>query len=202
MATPRTTFVLAVLVVLATAYLLFFEPRIESTDERAISERRILHVHANQVVAMKLRRDAWTFAAVERIDGATFKRTEPVPGAADSAAIGEILSDLEFLDHQTVLPGHGTQTAYLYDEGFSPPHLSAILTLVDHRELEFDLGSETPTVDGVYLHVRDDSAVQIVPTTLKTRLDQMLDKLADTSSTTNAEASNSDGTKGNAQGGD
>jgi hypothetical protein len=181
-ATPRTTFTLAVTFVLASAWLLFFEPRLETTDEHAALRNRIVHVHADQVHTMHLRRDAWTAATLERIDAATFKRTEPVPGAVDSPAVAELLSELEFQDHLTALDGHGSDPGHLYDEGLTPPLLTVTLTLVDNRELEFELGKETPTGDGVYLHVRDDPQVQVVAKPLTVQLNRLLDQLADTGS--------------------
>ena len=183
MATPRTTFTLAVTFVLASAWLLFFEPRLETTDEHAALRNRIVHVHADQIRALHLKRDAWTFGALERIDAATFKRTEPVPGAVDSPAVAELLSEFEFQDHLTALDGHGNDPGHLYDEGLTPPSLVVTLTLADGRDLEFELGKETPTKDGVYLHVRDDPQVQVVAKPLTEQLNRLLDQLAaDTSS--------------------
>ena len=126
---------LAVVFTLGIAYLMFFEPHYETTAEHAVSQRRILHVHADQVRSMHLRRDAWTAATLERIDAATFKRTEPLPGAVDSPAVAELLSELEFQDHLTALDGHGSDPGHLYDEGLTPPLLTVTLTLVDGREL-------------------------------------------------------------------
>jgi len=183
-ASPRLTFTLAVLFVLASAWLLFFEPRFESTDQHAVDERRVLHLHADQVRSMHLRKDAWTSAALERIDAATFKRTEPVPGAVDSPAVAELLSELEFQEHQATLEGHGTDPGHLYDEGLTPPALAVTLGLADGREVEFDLGKETPTGDGVYLHAKDEANVQVVPLALRDRLKRLLDQLADTSAAT------------------
>lgn len=182
MATPRTTFTLAITFTLGIAYLLFFEPRYETTAEHAVSQLRILHVHADQVRSIHLRRDDWTAATLERIDAATFKRTEPLPGAVDSPAVAELLSELEFQDHLTALDGHGSDPGHLYDEGLTPPLLTVTLTLVDGRELEFELGKETPTGDGVYLHVRDDPRVQVVAKPLTVQLNRLLDQLADTAS--------------------
>jgi hypothetical protein len=179
-ATPRTTFTLAVLVILGLGYLYFFERKLETTDEHAVSERHILHLHADQVVSMAMRRDAWTYGTVERIDGATWKRTQPVAGAVDSAAVGELLSELEFGEHRTTLEGHGNDTQHLYEEGLAPPHLSVTLTLADRREIEFEVGKETPTADGVYVHVRDATQVQVVDPKLRDGLDLLLNSLSDT----------------------
>jgi hypothetical protein len=203
MATPRTTFTLAVLVVLGLGYLLFFERKLESTDEHARAQRHIVHFHADQVTTMALRRDAWTSGAVERIDGATWKRTVPVAGAVDSAAVGALLSELEFGEHQATLEGHGNDTQHLFDEGLSPPLLTVTLTLADHREIEFEIGKETPTADGVYLHVRDETRVQVTGKKLCDRLNDLLNVLNDTTSAESAEgAAKPDPAKGDAHGSD
>lgn len=202
MATPRTSFTLAVLVVLGLGYLYFFEGRLESTDEHAVSQKRMLHVHANQIQSIAFRRDNWTNVAIERIDGATWKRTAPIPGAVDSALIGELCSDLEFGEHSTTLEGHGGDTQHLYDEGLSPPALTVTLTLADHRELAFEFGKETPTADGVYFHVQDDPNVQIVNKLLRDRFNSLVDALNDTSGAGAADNPKPDQTKSESHGSD
>jgi Domain of unknown function (DUF4340) len=202
MATPRSTFTLAVLFVLGLGYLLFFEPRLESTDQHRVSERRVLHVHADQIAAIALKRkNGFDAGAVERIDSATWKRTLPVAGAVDSALVNELCSDLEFIDHRVALPGHGTDVQHLYDEGLSPPTLQVTLTLTDHRELVFELGKETPEADGVYLHVADDTQVQVVDKKLNDRFNALLDKLLDTTSAAEG-AATPDASKGESHGSD
>lgn len=182
MPTPKLTFTLAVLFALATAWLLFFEPHFASTGERAVEERRVLHLHADQVRSLHLRRDAWTAGTIERIDASTFKRTEPLPGTVDSPAVAELLSSLEFHDHLAVLEGHGSDSSHLYDEGLTPPALAVTVTMVNGSTLDFDVGKETPTGDGVYLHVKDDTRVEVVAKALVGQLNHLLDQLAETGS--------------------
>jgi hypothetical protein len=203
MPTTRTTFILAVLVLLGLGYLVFFESRTESTDQQAVTKRHILHVRASQVVAVAFHRDNWTNPAIERIDGSTWKRTLPVAGAADSPLILELLSDLEFLEHKVELEGHANDVQRLYDEGLSPPQLTVTLTLADRRELEFEFGKETPTADGTYFHVRDETRVQVVDKKLKERFDALIDSLNDTSGAGAAEGTvKPDAAKGESHGSD
>lgn len=204
MATPRSTFTLAVLFVLGLGYLLFFEPRLESTDQHRISERRVLHVHADQIASIAMRRkNGFDSGTVERIDASTWKRTLPVAGAVESALVNELCSDLEFIEHRVALPGHGSDVQHLYDEGLSPPTLQVTLTLTDHREIVVELGKETPEADGVYLHVADDTQVQVVDKALNDRFNTLLDKLLDTTSAGAAEgAPTPDQSKGESHGSD
>jgi hypothetical protein len=75
------------------------------------------------------------------------------------------------------------------------------LTLADRREIAFELGKETPSADGVYLHVADDSQVQVVDPKLRDRVNALIDKLSDTTSAGEG-APNPDATKGESHGSD
>lgn len=203
MATPRSTFTLAVLFVLGLGYVFFFERRFETTEEHAINERRLLHVHSDQITTLAFKRGPFESAAVERIDASTWKRTLPVAGAVDSALVGELCSDLEFIEHKVALPGHGEDSQHLYDEGLSSPSMTVTVTLADRREVVLEFGKETPTADGVYVHVRDDSQVQVVDKALRDRFTTLLDTLLDTTSAGAAEGNpKPDAAKGESQGSD
>jgi hypothetical protein len=174
--TPKLTFVLALLAALVTSWILFSERHLETTYEK---ERAALHLlprlMAREVASIRLKRDSWTSAAVERIDGATFKRTEPSAAAVDSPPILAALSELEFAEHSAVLRRDGRDETRLYDEGLAKPRLIVTLTLADQRTLEFDVGKQTPTADGVYVHLRDADDVLVASKKLCDQLDQLLD---------------------------
>ena len=111
MPSPRVTFWLAGLVLLGCGYLFFFERHAQSTSERRARGARVLELRAEEVARLRIRRDVWTSAVVERVSATDFRVVEPVPGAADGAAMARLLSTLEFLDSRADLPGEGADGA-------------------------------------------------------------------------------------------
>jgi hypothetical protein len=162
MPSPRTTYILALLVLITTGYVFFFEPKLQTTEQLMRSAGRIFDVHPAQVARLKIYRDQWTSVLLERENDSSFRIVEPSSGAADSAEVAKLLSALEFASSSATLDGDGGDEARLYEYGLSPPVLQVSVALSSGNETGFMLGKETPTQDGVYLKVLADPHVYVV----------------------------------------
>jgi hypothetical protein len=177
MPSPRITLWLFALVLLGTGYLFFFEMNLETTQQQQQRKDRVFHFRSDQVEHLKLRRDAWTSASLERADATSFRIVEPTPGMANSPTLLRFLSSLEFLSPQATLDGDGEDARRLYEYGLNPPQLEFVVGLLDKGDLNFTLGKDASIGKGVYLHVQGDRAVYVVKKELAEIANQLLDSI-------------------------
>ncbi len=177
MPSPRVTYWLSGLVLLGCGYLFFFERHMESTPERQRRAARVLNLTADEVIRLKIRRDAWTNTVVERLSATDFRVVEPVPGAADGAAIARLLSTLEFLDSRADLPGEGADANRRHEYGLDPPRLEVDVQLTSGDEQRLVLGGDAPLGGGVYARANGEDAIRVVDRSARDVFDQQLDRL-------------------------
>lgn len=177
MATARTTTLLAIATTLSSAWLVFFEPLVATTAERRASERRVLAMRSDEVERLLLQRDRWTRAVVERVDGG-FRVSEPLPGAADAAAVQALLSQLEFLEHDRRLTGEEADESHRHLYGLTTPALELRLATSDSAEHHLRLGREAPA-GGTWLEVQGDPSVYVVDTAFLDASSGLLDRLSE-----------------------
>jgi len=180
MPSARTTLSLAALVVLCGGYLFFFEARFETTEAQQHDQGRVLKFSPEEVQRIKLRRDAWTSALIERVDAHGFRVVEPVEGSADSAAVTRLLSDLEFLTSRSVLPMDGADERRRYTYGLSPARLELDLGLAEGRELRLAFGNSPPVGGGQYLSLSGADSIFVVDEKVFTGASLLLDRVMGT----------------------
>ena len=174
MPSARVTTLLAVLVLVGAGYLFFFEGRLESTDQHRQGEGRVLRVSADDVRRIKIRRDAWTSALVERVDGHAFRLVEPVEGPVDAALVLKLLSELEFLKSRGELAGADEAARASY--GLRPAQLEVDLETGDGGELRVSFGNAPPVGGGVYLAVEGQGVVHVVTKRAFAAASELLDR--------------------------
>jgi hypothetical protein len=178
MPSARTTMLLAALVVLGGGYLFFFETRFETTQEHVRNQGRVLRLAPEEVQRIKIRRDAWTSALLERVDAHEFRVVEPVEGSTDAAVVMRLLSDLEFLKSRSVLAMDGADEKRRYTYGLSPARLEVDLGLNEGREVRLAFGNAPPVGGGVYLSVFGMNAIFVVDERVSSSASQLLDQIA------------------------
>ena len=173
----RTTYWLAILVLAGVGYLFFFERTFESTTEHARRARQVLAVSGDQVERIKMHRDAWTSATIERTGPDGFRLTEPAEHAVDGSAVAKLLSALEFLEFKDALPGEAASARRLQEYGFDPGRLEVDLGIADGREPRLTFGATPPLGGGVYLRVSANDTVFVVDSAIFDLFDKELDKI-------------------------
>ncbi|HEY3447674.1 MAG TPA: DUF4340 domain-containing protein [Myxococcales bacterium] len=174
MPSARVTTLMAALVLLGTGYLFFFEGQSESTAQHRQGEGRVLRLSADEVRRIKIRRDAWTSAVLERVDAHGFRLVEPTEGPADAAAVQKLLSELEFLKSHGRLAGADEAGRVSY--GLRPARLEVDLEVGEGREVRVSLGSAPPVGGGVYLAVEGEADVHVVSKHVLEAASELLDR--------------------------
>jgi hypothetical protein len=185
MPSARITGLLAALVILGTGFLFFFEARFETTTEHQRTEDRVLQLTTDEVVRIKIRRDAWTSTVLERVDAHSFRVVEPTEGPADRALVTRLLSDLEFLKRQSVLEGADDKRRYSY--GLSPARLELDIELHEGREIHMSFGNTPAVGAGVYLSVLGTDPVYVVDERVFSTAGLLLDRVVGSSATDSGE---------------
>ena len=180
MPSVRTTYMLAAFAVLALAYLVFFDSHFVSTAEAERHSGRVLHLVAADIEKVKLWRDAWTSALIERAGTHEFRLVEPAERVLDSGRIYQLLSELEFLQSKSELRGDGVNPEHLYAYGLSQPRLTVALTLADGSERHIVFGADAPVGNGVYVRVSDEKDVHVVDNKVLALFDRALDQVTET----------------------
>jgi hypothetical protein len=166
---------LAALVLVGSGFVFLFEGRLESTEEHRASEGKLLRFTPEEVRRIKIRRDAWTSALIERVDAHAFRLVEPVEGATDAAVVMRLLSALEFLKTRGDLQDEADE-GRRYAYGLSPARLEIDLELDEGREIHLALGSSPPVGGGVYLAVAGQSVVHVVDKRVLTSASELLER--------------------------
>jgi hypothetical protein len=177
MPSPKLTYWLAGLVLLGAGYLFFFERHMQTTGESARGAARVLDLSAEDVSRVRIRRDAWTSAVVERVAATEFRVLEPVAGAADGAAISQLLSTLEFLDSRADLEGEAADGKRRREYGLDPPKLEIEVQLASGDEQRLALGADAPLGGGVYARANGGDTVRVVDKGIRELFDQQLDRI-------------------------
>ena len=176
MPSARITSLMAALVILGCGFLFFFEARFETTEDRRHTEDRVLRLTAEEVQRVKIRRDAWTSAVIERVDAHSFRVVEPIEGRADAKLVMQLLSNLEFMKSQGVLPADGADEGRRYAYGLSPAHLEMDLETHEGREIRLAFGNTPAVGAGVYLSILGTDAVYVVDERVESVAGLLLDR--------------------------
>ena len=170
-----TTYWLLALVLFGAGYLLFFERRMPSTSEDQKHTKHVLKLVADEVDRIKLRRDAWTSATLERAGSANFRLVEPAEKAIDSAAVLRLLSTLEFLEFKASLPEEAGNNKRSYDYGLDPPRLEVDLGLTTGQEVRLAFGGTPQVGEGAYLRIIGDDTLFVVEASVFELFNRALD---------------------------
>ena len=171
----KTTICLGVIFVIGLGFIFLFEAHTESTRERQRLARRVVRLSSDEVEMLRIRRDSWTSALIQRTGPGQFRVSEPVPRAVADEQVLELLSTVEFLDYQVVLAGEARQEDRLYQLALEPPRLEIDMAMSGEREVRLALGGAPPGGGGLYLLVRGGDDIYVVPQSLLQQAEKLLD---------------------------
>ena len=158
----RTTIVLAVIFTVGLGHILFFEPRLKSSDERRIEATRVVNIAADDVQRIRIRRDHWTSTVIERTGTGSFRMVEPSAADIDDGLVSRLLSTVEFLKRQAVFKQTEAGAAAHSVYGLDPPELEMSMETAGGRMAHLAIGRESPGGSGIYLKVFGEDTINVV----------------------------------------
>lgn len=175
MTISRTTLILAVVFTIGLGHIIFFEPRLKNTMERQSSANRVLKVTAEEVQRIRIRRDHWTSALIERTGEHSFRIAEPAAAAADSGLVARLLSALEFMERQAFFQSSAGDGMAHSAYGLDPAQLEISIELGRGREVHLVFGNKSSDGKGFYVQVWGDEGINVVNTDAKQIAESLLD---------------------------
>jgi len=178
----KTTYLLATITILLLSFVFFFERHLDSTDDLAKQETRVFNLQPEQVLKIKIRRDNWTSALIERNDSQHFRLVEPTIGVADMEKVSKLLSALEFLEIISKVKFENANESNLTEYGLLSPRLEVLLSTSQEKnqEIQFYFGKQSTDGKGVYLRVLNRDMIYVVKKPSFEIFDQYLDTITDT----------------------
>jgi hypothetical protein len=168
----RSTPWLAGAVALGFAWIGLFEPRLPTTPELQQLDARLIGARGAEVRRIKISRDAWTYATLERVDEGSFRTVDPTDRVVPASASRRFLSAVEFCTVHHQLDG---DRARPHDLGLDRPRLTLALQLAEPPEVVLTFGKDGP--GGVYTTVAGRDGVSVVDPSLLLAAEALLDDI-------------------------
>jgi len=151
----RNLLILAIIVVVLGAYVLFYERHQMTTEEKAERTDMIFpDLDRDRVVAVDIRNSHGEFRIEKR--GDDWRLVSPIDFPADSTAVGSMLSSVVNLKEQRRLEaGEVEPAAY----GLDRPELSVTLTTEDDFIVELLVGDKTPLGSNRAIQISGDAGI-------------------------------------------
>jgi hypothetical protein len=170
----RNTLILAVVVALLGAYVLWVE---KPAMERAEQETKLLSLQPDKVTGLSIDSSKGKLELVKAEPGG-WKITSPREVAADQVAVDGILDALAGAEVKKKLDEKPTDLAPF---GLDKPDPTVVLTLADASKKKLGFGKKTPIGGSAYVQRDDDGTVLLTPDTVRAIAQRTLDELRDKS---------------------
>ena len=140
------------LMVLLLGVLSFLQKQTPGTERGKREAKRMTLLPVREADRIELQTGKGAFSFRKNKDG-VWKILQPVETGADAATVGQLLSEVQFVETLQTFPKEANTDANLQTFGLGQPSRSLTVTTPE-GELQVDLGRETPIPGGVYAKVR------------------------------------------------
>ena len=148
----RGLLVAAGLLLLMLGALSFLQKQTPGTERGDRESKRMTLLPARDSDRIELKTAKGSFSFRKPKDG-EWQLVQPVETGADAATVGQLLSEVQFVERMQTLPKEARTEANLQTFGLGQP--SRTLTLfTPEGELSVEIGRETPIAGGVYVRVK------------------------------------------------
>ncbi|HPR64077.1 MAG TPA: DUF4340 domain-containing protein [Thermoanaerobaculia bacterium] len=160
----RTLLILGFLTVALFLFIMLYESKTQTTDERREAEKKVFTLDVESITGLEVTRGTGSYA-LEKKDG-EWRITTPIEAPADPSAVQGILSSLQNLSKKRDLPDAADS-----DYGLENPALSLKIRMGD-RSLVVDVGARIPASINYAIKIQDQKGVTIVPNSLYLALEK------------------------------
>ena len=148
----RGLLVAAGLLVLMLGALSFLQKKTPGTERGGRESKRMTLLPVREADRIELTTGKGTFSFRKPKDG-EWELVQPVKTGADAATVGQLLSEVQFVEHLQTFPPEARTEANLQTFGLGQPSRTLSVTTPE-GELHVEIGRETPIPGGVYAKVR------------------------------------------------
>jgi hypothetical protein len=161
------------LMVLLLGALSFLQKQTPGTERGERESKRMTLLPVRDADRIELKTAKGTFSFRKPKDG-EWQLLQPVATGADAATVGQLLSEVQFVETLQVFPMEAKTDANLQNFGLGQP--TRTLTIgTPEGELAVEIGRETPIPGGVYVRARQPGSRERL-LVVQNQLAQMMDK--------------------------
>ena len=148
----RGLLIAAGLLLLTLGALSFLQKQTPGTERGEREQKRVTLLPVREADRFDLKTAKGTFSFRKSKDG-EWQLLKPVETGADAATVGQLLSEIQFVEKMQTFPREANTEANLQTFGLGQPTRSLTVSTPE-GELSVEVGRETPIPGGVYARVR------------------------------------------------
>jgi len=148
----RGLLIAAGLLLLMLGALSFLQKQTPGTERSEREEKRLTLLPVRDADRIELKTSKGSFSFRKTNDG-EWQMRKPLETGADAAAVGQLLSEVQFVEKMQALPKEARTEPNLQTFGLGQPSRT-LLVATPEGELSVEMGRETPIPGGVYARVR------------------------------------------------
>jgi hypothetical protein len=169
----RGLLVAAGLLLLMLGTLSFLQKQTPGTERGEKESKRMTLLPVREANRIELTTAKGTFRFQKPRDGG-WQLTQPVEAGADEATVGQLLSEVQFVERMQTLPKEANNDANLQTFGLGQPSRT-LKVATPEGELCVEIGRETPIPGGIYARMRQPRASEEL-LVVQNQLAEVMDK--------------------------
>ncbi|MCX6935778.1 MAG: DUF4340 domain-containing protein, partial [Verrucomicrobia bacterium] len=140
------------LVLLLMGALSFLQKKVPGTERMTKESRRITNLPVREADRIDLTGPKGSFVFRKKAEG-DWRLEKPIAGGADAVSVGQLLSEIQFVESLQTLPSGKKEESQLQTFGLGQPTRTLVVGTKE-GELTIDTGRETPIAGGIYVRIR------------------------------------------------
>ena len=176
---PRTTIIMLLIALGLGSYIWFYDRYQASTGQVEREGRRVFRIKADDIERLDISAGDKRIVFAREEDG-EWRMTKPLDYGADNAVLKTVCNRLEALGAKRTIPAGEMNAAKEREFGLEKPRIRVRFT-AGKRNLELDLGKDTPLGNRLYARAGGTGDVYIVPKAIYNVLDKKPDDFRDRS---------------------
>jgi len=161
------------LLLLMLGALSFLQKKVPGTERMGRESRRLTDLPLREATRVELTGSKGNFVFEKKGEG-DWRIEKPLPTQADSAVVGKLLSDVQFMERLQTMPRNRINDGMIQTFGLGQP-TRTLTVRTKEGDLKLEVGRETPVSGGVYSRIRSGRGEEEVAVVEK-HLGEVLDR--------------------------